>query len=219
MLLNTRTLNTSPLNAVGSEEVPPVEDAVVLLPPSLVARARLGSPSAGVSVLLELPPLVARARWGGAAVEQAALTLALPSLKGGRLGGASVALVLHANSLKQPMRLGGAALQAVFTPSSLVSRLQFGGAQVAAVQRAQSLVGRMVWGELALSSVIYPPSLRGGRLGGAALQSITVIAVDFSFGPMRWGGHTCGVGTHPLPVSSRARLGRPVVEWGLPCQC
>ncbi|MBP7647190.1 MAG: hypothetical protein KA751_10615, partial [Comamonas sp.] len=81
----------------------------------MVARARLGSPSAGVSVLLELPPLVARARWGGAAVEQAALTLALPSLKGGRLGGASVALVLHANSLKQPMRLGGAALQALFT--------------------------------------------------------------------------------------------------------
>lgn len=219
MLLNTRTLNTSPLNAVGSEEVPPVEDAVVLLPPSLVARARLGSPSAVVSVLLVLPSWVSRVRWGGVAVGQAALVLALPSLKGGRWGQASVSFVLHAHSLKQPMRWGGAALQAVFKPQSLVSRMRFGGAQVAAMHRVQSLVGRMAWGGLVLSSVIYPQSLRGGRMGGASLESITLIEVDFSFGPVRWGAPSMQIGLHPLPISSRARLGRPVVEWGKPCQC
>lgn len=220
MLLNLQRLNTHGLNTLGTPAEPQPQD-ITLTPPALVSALRWGG--AQVQVLQPQPvlqlwpaPLVARMHWGQPALQ---LVLAAPSLRGGRLGTPTASLVLHPAALHSPLRAGGARLQLVLTPAPLLAPLRLGRPTVSTVQGVQSLVSRLSWGAVAVVQVLHPQPLRGGRLGRPVLQSLSVIEVTQGLGPMRWGAHRLQVVAHPLPLSARARLGRPLVQWEAACPC
>lgn len=218
MLLNSRPLNSTPLNNAGAS-LPPVEPGEVYTPASLVARVRLGQPRAVADLLLSPPSLVSRAQWGQAELQLGALVLTSPSLKGGRWGQPTAGVELRATALKGVMRWGGASMLAALHPPSLLGGARLGVPQASATQSVQSLVSRLSWGLPVIFNTIYPKSLRGGRIGGASLSSITVIEVDYSFGRLRWGEAAISVTGNALPLSSRGRLGRATIEWGKQCPC
>lgn len=220
MLLNSRPLNSSSLNAAGGAS-PPVEPGEVYTPAPLVVRVRFGQPQAQSDLQLSPISLVSRAAWGQAVV-QAFLDvqeLQLPSLKGGRIGRPAASVGLLATALKTYVRWGGGRVQSVLTPPSLMADARLGMAQVSATQNARPLVSRLSWGLPVISSVVSAKSLRGGRIGRASLSSITVIEVDYSFVRLRWGEASAAITGIALPLSERARLGRPTIQWVNQCHC
>lgn len=217
MLLNHQRLNTSRPNSLEAPQV----QVITLTPPALVAALRWGG--AQVQVLqpqpeqvLEPASLVARMRWGQPVVQ---LALLAPSLKGGRLGKPTAGIELRLASLARPLRFGAAVVQTQLSVQPLVARMRWGTPQASTVQSAQSLVARLSWGAAALGTVLHAKSLRGGRLGRPSLDSSLVIELSQGLGPMRWGDHRVHVGALAMPLSVRARLGRPIVQGVSPCLC
>lgn len=223
MQLNQYPLNTALLNAPATAGEPP-QSSLTLNPPSLVARAVWGAAQVTVTEAPEVPPeqvlepaaLVARMRWGQPVVQ---LALLAPSLKGGRLGKPTAGIELRLASLARPLRFGAAVVQTQLSAQPLVARMRWGTPQASMVQSAQSLVARLSWGSAAVGTVLHAQSLRGGRLGRPSLDSSLVIELSQGLGPMRWGDHRVHVGALAMPLSVRARLGRPVVQGVSPCLC
>lgn len=219
MQLNQHLLNTALLNApapAGGPSQPSLE----LSPPSLVARAVWGAAQVttteGPEQVLEPASLVARMHWGQPAVQ---LALLAPSLKGGRLGRPTAVVEVRLVSLAQPLRFGAAAVQTLLSAQPLAAPMRWGTPQASTVQSARSLVARLSWGSAAVGAVLHAKSLRGGRLGRPSLDSSLVIELPQGLGPMRWGDHRVHVGARALPLSVRARLGRPIVQGVSPCPC
>lgn len=219
MQLNQHLLNTALLNApapAGGPSQPSLE----LSPPSLVARAVWGAAQVTTTEcpeqVLEPASLVARMHWGQPMVQ---LALLAPSLKGGRLGKPTAVVEVRLVSLAQPLRFGAAAVQTLLSAQPLVAPMRWGTPQASTVQSARSLVARLSWGSAAVGAVLHAKSLRGGRLGRPSLDSSLVIELSQGLGPMRWGDHRVHVGARALPLSVRARLGRPIVQGVSPCPC
>ena len=223
MQLNQHLLNTALLNApapAGGPSQPSLE----LTPPSLVARAVWGAAQVTTTEAPEVPPeqvlepasLLARMHWGQPVVQ---LALLAPSLKGGRLGKPTAGIEVRLASLARPLRFGAAVVQTQLPALPLVARMRWGTPQASTVQSARSLVARLSWGSAAVGAVLHAKSLRGGRLGRPSLDSSLVIELPQGLGPMRWGDHRAHVGARALPLSVRARLGRPIVQGVSPCPC
>ncbi|MDH1673934.1 hypothetical protein [Comamonas aquatica] len=209
MQLNQHLLNTALLNTPAPPP-PPIE----LDPPSLVAALRWGG--AQVQAVLGPASLVSNMRWGQPV---ARLTLLAPSLKGGRLGKPTAVVEVRLVSLAQPLRFGAAAVQTLLSAQPLVAPMRWGTPQASTEQSARPLVARLSWGSAAVGAVLHAKSLRGGRLGRPSLDSSLVIELSQGLGPMRWGNHRVHVGARALPLSVRARLGRPIVQGVNPCPC
>lgn len=219
MQLNQHLLNTALLNApapAGGPSQPSLE----LSPPSLVARAVWGAAqvttTGGPEQVLEPASLVARMHWGQPMVQ---LALLAPSLKGGRLGRPTAVVEVRLVSLAQPLRFGAAAVQTLLSAQPLAAPMRWGTPQASTVQSARPLVARLSWGSAAVGAVLHAKSLRGGRLGRPSLDSSLVIELSQGLGPMRWGDHRVHVGARALPLSVRARLGRPIVQGVSQCPC
>lgn len=219
MQLNQHLLNTALLNA-PAPAVGPSQPSLELSPPSLVARAVWGAAQVttteGPEQVLEPASLVARMHWGQPMVQ---LALLAPSLKGGRLGKPTAVVEVRLVSLAQPLRFGTAAVQTLLSAQPLVAPMRWGTPQASTEQSARSLVARLSWGSAAVGAVLHAKSLRGGRLGRPSLDSSLMIELSQGLGPMRWGDHRVHVGARALPLSVRARLGRPIVRGVSPCPC
>lgn len=218
----------------------PAPEALNLGPNSLVSSMR--APALSIGMALFASPLGGVSRWERPAVQ---LGLGAHSLLGTSRFGEPVQLrqfiQFSPDSLSSRAKLGVPSIEATVQPAALVRAAQLGAPSlvrvvlpraavlaatklgVPAVQVqfvAKSLLGRARLGRASLGNYVMAESLKGGRLGRPSVGVTGVISVTDSLGPARWGaGVSLCASMLPLPLASRARLGRATLGWEKQCHC
>lgn len=215
-------MNLGANSLASSMRAPALSVGMALLASSLGGNSLWGRPA--VQLGLGVHSLLGTARFGEAVQLRQFVLLSPDSLSPrAKLGVPGIEVTVRPAAMVSAAHLGSPSLVHVVQPRTSVAapvKLGAPSAQVDLRLVAKPLQSRSRLGGAHLGNFILPMPLTGGRWGQPMVSVAQAFFVMNSLGPVRWGaGVSLCTALRPLPLSLRARLGRPTLGWEKQCHC